>query len=410
MLAACGCTHNDTEGLINLPLTAREIQAVVFFKMSAERRSPGQHAVEVRRRRARGRQRSSAAAATRTPPASPSPAQLEDVQRPHRRSARKGRRRRAARHVRRNERRPRRRQAVGPDLARRRRRACGERLERAASATPARSIRSRPACSPLVVGRATRLAQFLSSDEKEYVADVAVRGQPRRPTMPLGSELPHEGRCRPIDLSRLGWRARRVPRHVPPDAACLLGEEGRGDAGVRARAVGSSRRSSSRSKSRSRRSRSSEQGERRASLRVVCSSGFYVRSLAHDLGQSARLRSAPRGAAPDAGGHVLDWRTRCRSTALEHEGGAAATAADSARAAAAGYPCGRADGGRCAACAARQHVVPPSAHGVGAMPPTARVRLLDAAGRRSLGSPNWSPAGFCIRSSSWCKILSRLEL
>jgi bifunctional oligoribonuclease and PAP phosphatase NrnA len=32
MLIACGCTHNDTEGLINLPLTAREIQAVVFFK------------------------------------------------------------------------------------------------------------------------------------------------------------------------------------------------------------------------------------------------------------------------------------------------------------------------------------------------------------------------------------------
>jgi phosphoesterase RecJ-like protein len=32
MLEACGCTHNDTEGLINLPLTAREIQAVVFFK------------------------------------------------------------------------------------------------------------------------------------------------------------------------------------------------------------------------------------------------------------------------------------------------------------------------------------------------------------------------------------------
>ena len=34
MLANCGCTHNDTEGLINLPLTAREIQAVVFFKVS----------------------------------------------------------------------------------------------------------------------------------------------------------------------------------------------------------------------------------------------------------------------------------------------------------------------------------------------------------------------------------------
>ena len=32
MLAVTGSTNNDTEGLINLPLTAREIQAVVFFK------------------------------------------------------------------------------------------------------------------------------------------------------------------------------------------------------------------------------------------------------------------------------------------------------------------------------------------------------------------------------------------
>ena len=34
MLDACNCTNNDTEGLINLPLTAREIQAVVFFKVT----------------------------------------------------------------------------------------------------------------------------------------------------------------------------------------------------------------------------------------------------------------------------------------------------------------------------------------------------------------------------------------
>ena len=34
MLEACGCTNNDTEGLINLPLTAREIQAVVFFRIA----------------------------------------------------------------------------------------------------------------------------------------------------------------------------------------------------------------------------------------------------------------------------------------------------------------------------------------------------------------------------------------
>jgi phosphoesterase RecJ-like protein len=36
MLETCGCTHNDTEGLINLPLTAREIYAVVFFKAAPD--------------------------------------------------------------------------------------------------------------------------------------------------------------------------------------------------------------------------------------------------------------------------------------------------------------------------------------------------------------------------------------
>ena len=34
LLEACRCTNNDTEGVINLPLTAREIQAVVFFRIA----------------------------------------------------------------------------------------------------------------------------------------------------------------------------------------------------------------------------------------------------------------------------------------------------------------------------------------------------------------------------------------
>jgi len=32
MATDCGGTYEDTEGLINLPLTVKEIQAVVFFK------------------------------------------------------------------------------------------------------------------------------------------------------------------------------------------------------------------------------------------------------------------------------------------------------------------------------------------------------------------------------------------
>src|SRR4029450_2906630 len=37
IMNATGTTYNDTEGLINLPLTAREIQAVGFFKLGADR-------------------------------------------------------------------------------------------------------------------------------------------------------------------------------------------------------------------------------------------------------------------------------------------------------------------------------------------------------------------------------------
>jgi phosphoesterase RecJ-like protein len=36
IMNATGTTYNDTEGLINLPLTAREIQAVAFFKVGAD--------------------------------------------------------------------------------------------------------------------------------------------------------------------------------------------------------------------------------------------------------------------------------------------------------------------------------------------------------------------------------------
>ena len=76
MLDACGCTHNDTEGLINLPLTAREIQAVVFFKsepMASRVSMRSKYDVDVRVVAT-----TSAAAATRTPPALPS-GQLAEV-------------------------------------------------------------------------------------------------------------------------------------------------------------------------------------------------------------------------------------------------------------------------------------------------------------------------------------------
>ena len=56
MAAAAGGTYDDTEGLINLPLTVREIQAVVFFKEIDEARLPREHALEGRHRPRRGGQ------------------------------------------------------------------------------------------------------------------------------------------------------------------------------------------------------------------------------------------------------------------------------------------------------------------------------------------------------------------
>ena len=195
-------------GLINLPLTAREIQAVVFFKVGARRRRARQHAIEVRRRRARASPTRSAAAATRTPPASPSRARSTECAtdprswRRHRRGLQSGRLgidgvglglppvagvcaadaelglepgmrpRLADRELRADH------DGVlivdkpaGPtshDVVARVRRALGiSRIGHTGTLDPLAT-----GVLPLVVGRATRLAQFLTADEKEYVAGV----------------------------------------------------------------------------------------------------------------------------------------------------------------------------------------------------------------------------------------------
>ena len=56
MARAAGGTYEDTEGLVNLPLTVKEIEAVVFFKQERRRRVPRQPAVEGRHRRRRRRE------------------------------------------------------------------------------------------------------------------------------------------------------------------------------------------------------------------------------------------------------------------------------------------------------------------------------------------------------------------
>jgi tRNA pseudouridine55 synthase len=135
---------------------------------------------------------------------------------------------------------------------------------------------------PLVVGRATRLAQFLSSDDKEYLADVTF-GVSTTTYDALGAEIA-EGPRAPVDLARLesGLEAfRGTYRQTPPafSAKKVSGrpayELARSGNAPELRAVDVTVTALE----------ILERGERTARLRVACSSGFYVRSLAHELGE-----------------------------------------------------------------------------------------------------------------------------
>jgi tRNA pseudouridine55 synthase len=135
---------------------------------------------------------------------------------------------------------------------------------------------------PLVLGRATRLAQFLSSDDKEYLA-----------TIRFGVVTDsYDGRGRVIEeTGAVPSRAAIVsalPRfrgefeQMPPSysAKNVDGER----AYVLARRAKPVALTAVRVATRALELVSFEPPL--AALRIVCSAGFYVRSLAHDLGQA----------------------------------------------------------------------------------------------------------------------------
>jgi len=132
-----------------------------------------------------------------------------------------------------------------------------------------------------------------------------------------------------------------------------------------------------------------EQGQRRASLRVVCSSGFYVRTLAHELGRRlgcgaylAALRRARAGTFTLADAVPLD--------VLEQEGVAAALRLIPLERLLPAIPSVvlTEDGVRRAL---HGNLLPPSAH-ESELPLTARVRLLDGAGQL-VGIAELEPGG-----------------
>ena len=144
----------------------------------------------------------------------------------------------------------------------------------------------------LVVGRATRLAQFLSSDEKQYVAGVrlgwatatydaeerTMRGErgelivqpPQRPAPSVG-----EAEIREALTAFVGSYAQLPPafsaKKIGGTPAYLLARRQK-DVELRPAQVTVKELELA------------HLDEGLATLQIVCSSGFYVRSLAHDLG------------------------------------------------------------------------------------------------------------------------------
>ena len=204
------------------------------------------------------------------------------------------------------------RQALRPDVARRRRAPPPRDAASGASATPARSIPRATGLLPLVLGKATRLASLLSGSDKTYEATIRLGLDHRHRRRAMGRHRRRRGRSagrrrrstrrstqflrhvRPAAAERTPrrksaatrpttWRARCEPVALKP----VTGH------GPRLERTGRERRP----------------GLARASR---ASAGFYVRALARDLGQ-----------ALGCGAH-LDALRRTAVGPLRRRGGAAA--------------------------------------------------------------------------------------
>ena len=273
-----------------------------------------------------------------------------------------------------------------------------------------------------MVGRATRLAQFLSTDEKEYVAGVrlgwatatydaeerTVRGErgelivlpPQRPAPDVGEADVRAGADRlrrhriaqlppPFSAKKIGGTPAYLLARLQKDVALKPA-----DVTVKALELVALQ-------------------EGLATLRIVCSSGFYVRSLAHDLGQrlgcGAHLESLRRTRAGEF--------TAAQATPLD------VIQAEGVEALARLLPLPSLLS-KLPQVVVNERGAKRAAHGNAlatedlsesdvATLPGRRRRARSACSTptaRSWRSANGAGAAFCNRSLSWCKILSPLEL
>ena len=217
---------------------------------------------------------------------------------------------------------PRRRQAGRPDVARRRRRVAPRASASAASATPARSTRSRPASCVLVIGRATRLSPFLTGGDKRTA---------RRPLRLRDDHLRRRGQSTLAPPAPVHRRP-RAPR-ARGAARAVSGTHRRRRRRTRPRRSTASVPTAGAARRSGRAGAGAGDGCRRWTLvafdgdgrdvRPDVSAGFYVRSLAHDLGAALGCGATCRAAA---------HRQRRRSTSAR---GAAAPRCEAAGPAAA---------------------------------------------------------------------------
>jgi tRNA pseudouridine55 synthase len=153
---------------------------------------------------------------------------------------------------------------------------------------------------PLVIGRATRLAQFLTSDDKEYIATIKF-GVVTDSYDSRGRVVAESGAMPARDAIEAALeRFRGELDQMPPtySAKNIDGER----AYVLARRAKPVPLSTARVATREIELVRVEPPH--AEVRIVCSAGFYVRSLAHDLGEAVGT------------GAILDGLIRTRSGAF----------------------------------------------------------------------------------------------
>ena len=250
LLAACGATIDDTEGLVNLPLAAREVRSSGADQAPGRRHAPRQPALEGRRRRPRDVATAGAAAATQR-------RRLHDdgsdskrfVRSWSMRSANIGSSPAAVGH--------------GPapevldgvllidkpsgptshDVVARMRRSSGERSIGHTGTLDPRAT----GLLPLVLGRATRLASLLTGGDKTYDATdpPGLRHRHRRRG---GTPIGQQTASLPDDAA-LATALGALRRLAGPASARVLGQEDRRAQGVRVRAGSGARRAGARSRS-----------------------------------------------------------------------------------------------------------------------------------------------------------------